>query len=185
MLMELERKSSCYRTLWMALVLILLLTTISACTTQNVTQEIKEQIQPDQKEEQENTTSNKTAQEKSPSETKQKEQQKEDRQEEQADNAPIINIPRFFQRRESARVTHISDAFINMSYRENNRQVQFKVVNLEQDDGVRKRTVKYCFVKDSMFFKKRDILMYHISTEVCNTHGKPYIALPIKIERER
>ncbi len=181
--MGLERKSQVYRTLG-AVILLFLLIALPACTTQDVKQESKA-VQQEQK----SLENLSPKQEVNKSSDKQKTEEKKDRvvqsEQEQADNASIINIPRSFQRREEARVTHISDAFINMSYRENNRQVQFKVVNLEQDDGVRKRTVKYCFDKDSMFFNKRDILTYHISTAVCNTHGKPYIALPIKIERER
>lgn len=168
----------------MTLVLILLLVALPACTTQKITQETKGAIQQGQKDVQQEPKSienRPTKQESNKSINKEEERVPP----EQIDNASIINIPRSFQRREEARVTHISEVLINMSYRENNRQVQFKIVNFEQDDGVRKRTVKYCFDKDSIFFKKRDILTYHISTAVCNTHGKPYIALPIKIERER
>ncbi|HII88653.1 TPA: hypothetical protein HA253_03595 [Candidatus Woesearchaeota archaeon] len=182
--MKLERKSCCSTKLGMLLVLILLLIALPACTTQEVPQKTKqgqEEVQGEQKIEK--SLGKEKAQ---PKEAPKNKTQKEEERlaEEQADNASIIGIPRFFQRRESARVTHISDELINMSYRENNRQVQFKVVNFEQDDGVRKRTIKYCFDKDSIFFKKRDIVHYHISTEVCNTYGKPYVALPIKIERE-
>jgi len=179
-----RRKSCCSTKLGMVLILILLLIALPACTTQEVPKKTKqgqEEVQGEQNVEK-NPEKEKTPLKEA---SENKTQREEQITEEQADNASIMGIPRFFQRRESARVTHISDDLINMSYRENNRQVQFKVVNLEQDDGIRKRTVKYCFDKDSIFFKKRDILTYHISTEVCNTHGKPYVALPIKIERER
>ena len=178
--MGLAIKRQDFGRLGILILLFVLIVLLPSCTTQDVKQEQK--AAPEEQKLEDFSTKqeiNKTTpQEKRPV--------KEDSPSilEQADNASIIGIPRFFQRRESARVTHISDELINMSYRENNRQVQFKVVNFEQDDGVRKRTIKYCFDKDSIFFKKRDIVHYHISTEVCNTYGKPYVALPIKIERE-
>lgn len=157
----------------MSIFLIMLL--LGACTPVSEVKQVKEKPKP---------TPIEPVKEPEPAETEPEETESEETPDPTKNDPSYLNIPRNFQRRETAMVTHISPTLINMSYRENGRQVSYKLVNLEQDDGVRKRKIRFCFNTDSLFFEKRDIVTYHISTETCNAHKRPYVALPIKVEKQ-